>query len=277
METLETEKKMFSKKLLITLGCSFTEGVGCYIPELLKDNQPIVPRIKIHNASVDRFHTMGWPTQLQKKLQYDCLYNLGRGGASNSQIVKQWFERFSNTNLSTEYEVLVVWLVTFSNRISFYRDGVANSLLPVTNTNPDRIDVYKNLYESYIAFLGNDYKKDMILEMYFYVNIIKTICDLSNYKFLYLNIDQEEGILLDRLMKSNASLNFLHKKYYPTDAYPFTKGDNLAFCGHLNEKGYEVLAERMSTMIKNEYPELVNTEHEPMQYEMKYLGAPKQW
>jgi hypothetical protein len=78
-------------------------------------------------------------------------------------------------------------------------------------------------------------------------------------------------------MKSNTSLNFFHKKYYPTDVYPFTSSDNSTFCGHLNEKGYEILAERMSTMIKNEYPELVNTEYEPKQYEMKYLGEPKQW
>ena len=66
------------KKLLITLGCSFTEGVGCYDPELLKQYPVINEKIKgdIYNKSIGYFHANGWPPRLQQKLNYDRLINL---------------------------------------------------------------------------------------------------------------------------------------------------------------------------------------------------------
>ena len=107
-------------KLLITLGCSYTEGVGCYDPSVLNDEKlPLgVGRgFEVYTKSLDRFHNFGWPSRLQKKLQYDSLWNIGHGGASNSETAKRWMELFGDKNLSEEYDVLVLWMVTYAERI----------------------------------------------------------------------------------------------------------------------------------------------------------------
>jgi hypothetical protein len=265
------------KKLLITLGCSFTEGVGCYDPLLLDTNgKPIYDEGLVYNSSVDRFHTLGWPAKLQKKLQYDCLWNLGHGAASNSENVKRWTEIFSTKKISDEYDVLVIWMLTFSGRISFYKDGKIRSVLPGSK-NPT--DVNHIFYNSYLNFLGDNFNKDMILEMYFYVNIIKTICELSNYKFLYINTSNSEGRDLDLLTKSTNSLNFAYKTLYPEYNSVLDRNDYAkysAFCGHPNENGYELIAERLFQMILHEHKYLVNN-NTPETYDMLYLGEPRQW
>jgi hypothetical protein len=69
------------KKLLITLGCSYTEGVGCYESRFLENNNP-KPGIfwpDAYEGSRARFHAEGWPAKLQKLLNYDHLINLGKG------------------------------------------------------------------------------------------------------------------------------------------------------------------------------------------------------
>lgn len=269
------------KKLLITLGCSYTEGVGCYEPSLLDVNgKPIKDAGQVYQMSLDRFHNFGWPVLLQKKLRYDCLWNLGHGGASNSENVKRWFEIFSEERISDEYEVLVVWMLTFSGRISFYRGGQIDSILPADAGNMDEKSV---LYESYVNFLqtiNRNVEKDMVLETYFYVNIIKTICELLNYNFLYIAGDTE-GKYLDNLLKSSNSLNFAYTALYPKydsilQMNPSDYEKNTAFCKHPNEKGYELIAERFFNIISYEHKHLIN-ENIPATYEMRYLGDPKKW
>lgn len=269
------------KKLLITLGCSFTEGVGCYDPSLLDSKgKPMYDEGMVYKSSIDRFHTLGWPAQLQKKLQYDCLWNLGHGAASNSENVKRWFEIFSTEVISKEYDVLVIWFLTFADRISFYKNGKIRSVLPGSK-NPK--DVNSILYSSYINFLYSEENKniddDMLLEMHFCVKVIQTICELSNYNFLYINSGLAEGRYLDKLLKSTNSLNWAHKVLYPEYRTVLDTGNEnyKAFCGHPNEKGYEVIADRIFTMIDNNHPELVNREYSPEEYIIKYLGEPRQW
>ena len=52
------------KKLLITLGCSYTEGVGCWLketPEGLEEKLASDEWIYWFELSRDRFHQNGWP------------------------------------------------------------------------------------------------------------------------------------------------------------------------------------------------------------------------
>ena len=123
------------KKLLITLGCSFTEGVGAYdlnkIPSVHRPNNIgndfVVERYKLYRP---RFHMHSWSRYLQKSLNYDVLINLGLGGSSDSNAIKRFIEVFYENSLSENYDVLVVWGLTFPERISFYKDGKNVSILP---------------------------------------------------------------------------------------------------------------------------------------------------
>lgn len=261
------------KRLLITLGCSYTEGVGCYEPSALNDETlplGVGGGFEVYNKSLDRFHNFGWPIRLQKKLRYDSLWNLGCGGASNSQTVKRWMELFDKKNLSEEYDVLVLWMVTFAERISFYKNGKITSF----NANAKHVS---ELYSSYIKFLGDSVDKDVLLESYFYVNTIQNICKLSNYNFLYINVDPNQGKILDSLTQSSASLNFLYKTMYPSNSSILdTSAGNKSFCGHPNEQGYENIASVLYDLILQYHPHLLNNQ-EPQEYTMQYLGTPKQW
>ena len=86
-------------KLLITLGCSWTEGVGCYVPSVyynastavtFNDIEPLIS--KYHDKNKKNFHEFGWPNRLGKKLAFDKVINLGVGGSSNSTAVKIIYE-----------------------------------------------------------------------------------------------------------------------------------------------------------------------------------------
>ena len=73
-------------KLLITLGCSYTSGIG----------------------TSDPYHHM-WSRQLGIKLGFDKLINLGKAGASNSGCIKKFNEMVNNFPLN-EYDILVIFL-----------------------------------------------------------------------------------------------------------------------------------------------------------------------
>ena len=261
------------KRLLITLGDCYTEGVGCYEPSVLTDEKlprGVGKKFEVYSKSLDRFHNFGWPSVLQKRLKYDSLWNLGYWGASNSQLVKRWMELFGDDNLSKEYDVLVLWMVGLAERMSFYKKGKITSFNAM-------VDSASDLYYTYVKFLGDDAHKNMLLETYFYVNTIQTICKLSNYNFLYINVDHNQGTILDSLIKSSASLNLLYKTLYPhNNSILDVSGDNKSFCDHPNEQGYENIANVLYDLILQHHPHLLNNQ-EPPEYTMKYLGTPRQW
>ena len=64
-------------KLLITLGCSLTEGVGCYNLDLLpkNPNQDYFLDLKLEKHS-KRFLKYGWPNVLGNHLNYDLVINM---------------------------------------------------------------------------------------------------------------------------------------------------------------------------------------------------------
>jgi hypothetical protein len=258
------------KKLLVTLGCSFTEGVGCYEPSMLNsDGTP--NNSELYGKSKNRFHTFGWPPLLQKKLGYDVLWNLGKGGSANSEATKRWMELFFNKNLSDEYDVLIVWMVTFSERISFYKNNIIHSINGGSHT-----PLEQQLYQSYISFVEN-IVKDCVLETSFYLKVMRTICQLYNYQLLFFNVSMDEAKMLDSLTRCPNSLNFAFKQLYP-ECHGILHGtiqdrslDTVAYCGHPNEKGYEVISERIFNMIMHEHSHLKN-DFQPVECENKYLG-----
>ena len=77
------------KKLLITLGCSCTEGVGCYD---LSINPEKLTYLKLPPKELrltrQRFHRLGWPNRVGRKINADKVLNLGVGGSSNSAHLK---------------------------------------------------------------------------------------------------------------------------------------------------------------------------------------------
>jgi hypothetical protein len=238
------------KKLLITMGCSFTEGVGCWdldsLPENLTTSHPDYRKFWYENKP--NFHKLGWPNRLGKKLGYDKVINLGLGGSSTSGQAKWVFNEYLNKDFS-EWDVLVVWLLSDASRISFYKDGeIVNQM-----NNPDYPD--NHAYNGYIKFLSDSktFNEDLILEQLFYRNIIKTICELKSYNFLTFNLYSANNNHIFHKFNRN------DKTYSPIFLDKGVPGEYFSkICSHWNELGYEYVATNMYNWIKCNFTNLVN-------------------
>jgi hypothetical protein len=237
------------KKLLITMGCSHTEGVGCYdISKMDKlvhygDLTPHQSMYQRHN-----FHKLGWPNRLGKKLGYDKVINLGFGGSSTSGQVKQFSEKYLDKDLS-EYDVLIVWLLSDASRISFYSNKKNLDLVAQST---------QGLYKEYVRFISDIYI-DTMLEQIFYIKMMEQICENKKYSLLLTpSYSNTPPTLLYSMYKSKYYLN-QDKKTVMDDISKkneylcnIPEGD-----GHYNVDGYEKLANVIADNISKLHPHLI--------------------
>jgi hypothetical protein len=269
------------KKLLITLGCSYTEGMGCY--GLLAAENAELKKIFNHTFPLrnyvdrERFQTHGWPHKLQKMLKYDHLINLGKGGSSNLFVLKRWMEALTEKNFSEEYEVVVLWMMTFFSRTTLYLNSILQNMGPGIGH-----DVHRIYYNEYIRQMSvySPKDKDIALENLFCLNTINYICKLNGYKFLYINVDPYDAELLEMVGVSKelqkCNLNKLVPTFEIQNILYQPDYNNIAFCGHPNEEGYTLIANRMFNIIKIHHPAFLN-EVVPEKFTMEYMGEPKKW
>jgi hypothetical protein len=298
------------KKLLITLGCSFTEGVGAYdlnkIPSVHRPNNIgndfVVERYKLYRP---RFHMHSWSRYLQKSLNYDVLINLGLGGSSDSNAIKRFIEVFDENSLSENYDVLVVWGLTFPERISFYKDGKNVSILPGYKHGDTN---HYSLGVSYNNFTQNNIL-DHFLEQIFHVKTMRNLCNRYSFNFLYFSMfnfktniptnlaelhtkyfshdEYLNSYLPDSnfLLKNNEYKNISDadittmdkfKRFFPSVEEMFRVGMLSPVCGHPNEYGYRFLSHRLFSIIEQKFPQYVN-HNTPDFFSSLYWGEPSTW
>lgn len=246
------------KKLLITLGCSHTEGLGCWdmtlnYPDRMTAQHPSFGEWLHVNR--DRFHKLGWPNRLGKKLGYDKVINLGFAGSATSSQMKTFLLKFRDTSFS-EYDVTVVWLLTDPLRTSYFRNGFIESLLPVNYT-LDKDTMFQDLYK-FISKKGerstNEVILDYIREEYVNRNIVKTISELKNWNFISFHTrthHYEKEIIK---IYGNDDSHFFGDVGF---SYENTEELISKFCGHFNEKGYEMIATNMYNFIHKNHSHLM--------------------
>jgi hypothetical protein len=260
------------KKLLITMGCSFTEGVGCYDPETIPSD--MVDRMKhekieeVYITNKERFHKYSWPSFLQKKLKYDKLINLGFGGSSTSGNLKVWFEKYFDKNFSDEYDVLIIWMLPEPTRFSFYRKS------SIMNINPS---MSKNIYNVYSYDLGKEYINfledidlDPILEQIFYLKIFDDHLKSKNYNFLFVPLIHNQNRYFEKLYNINNMIN-LKESVLPN----FSKNPEMKslICSHPNEKGYDSVSEKIFLWIEKNRPNFISHK-DPDYFESIWDGYP---
>ena len=247
------------KKLLITMGCSHTQGLGCW-----DMNLPYPAGFNARHKEFgywtefnrNRFHELGWPNRLGKKLGYDKVINLGQGGSSTSAQLKRFMLKYVDKEFS-EYEVLVSWLVTESLRTSFFRDGACESLMANVFDNDK-----KTLFDSIYKFISENGKRtdvhttlDYVREEYINRKVVKTICELKGWNFISFHTqthqygDMIRYIYGDDKTHSFTDIGFIHEN----DENLISK-----FCGHFNEDGYEMISNNMFNWIKTIHPHLIS-------------------
>lgn len=233
------------KRLLITIGDSWTHGVGCYDEDLMTQylNKEIGLQ-ELYNKSKEHFYKFAWPTYTAKKLNAN-LINLGLGGYSNSAIAKSFIKN-EHKNYRKEYdEILVVMLITDPLRFSFYNNGEIQSFLIHSK------DRFSELTEKYLEFCMNNVGLDGGLETAFYLNCVESFCKANSYNFYYGSIWHDfskiepffssDGYLhINQPLPHNFVSKYKHKDYYSWD-------------GHFNKIGYEVLGTHIANILQTNY------------------------
>lgn len=255
------------KKLLITLGDSFTEGVGCYDYTKPESTYNI-----LNEYQLNRFHELGWPNRIGKKLNYDKVINLGWGGSSNSAHVKLFVEKILPRNFS-DYDVLVIWMLTSPERFSFYSNGQISQFLPSLILDGEE---GSKLEEAYIYEI-KDLQEDSILETVFYIRCLEQMC--QNNSFDLFITSWCDATFINKIKTRYDSQYFMKSvnnepiAFLPYNKYEIYKSK---ICGHPNEDGYEQFAINMFESIKKFNPHLIG-KNEVEKFEWEWDGAPKEW
>lgn len=237
------------KKLLVTIGDSLTEGVGCYDyernPELLKYNAIVDPKDKHYQRH--RFHQYGWPNRVGRELGFDKVINLGLGGAANSYHVKIFLHRILESNLKGKFDISVIWMMTEPTRISFYDGYLLRNFLPG-----------KSKHEH---GLGNAYLKTIenidlgsVLEQAFYIKVMEQICQNNNFELL---LTYWNGTVKFLLNEYNSPYNLFSSPPSIIVRAGLTEEDKSIICGHPNESGYKKISKVMISGIKRYKPHFI--------------------
>lgn len=226
------------EKLLITLGCSFTEGVGCWV-DGTPNNLNTLSDDKWnfwHKKSKKSFHENGWPYKLGRLMGFDKTINFGHTSSSISGNVKHWFQSdYFHKDLS-EYDTTMIWLLPSWFRFSTYTNGGIGDIHVYTDG-----DYFTKWMRD-----SEDIDFDAELEAKFHVELMIQECKRREIELIVFTID---GFRYPKL------IDF---KYYETEIYvAYNDNEFNDICGHLNEKGYTKLAYYMYDIIKDEYPHIL--------------------
>jgi len=248
--------------LLITLGDSWTEGVGCYLPETresFKLTHTITHQEYLKNR--DNFHINGWPTHLQRMLGYEQLVNFGLGGSSIAGVFKNFIDKYDNKDFSVYDNITMVWLLTYPARLGFYSGGEICNITPHDlSTDPVH---FKKLRDAYYNFIVDE--DDIFREAFFLIKIMNGWCKSRNINFIFS--------VMDETMSSTISKYYKYDNFFPYVLPNQQKFPHLfsEICGHPNENGYKYIAENMFVFFKEKFSHLINATP-AIKYTMLYEG-----
>ena len=257
------------KKLLITLGCSYTEGVGCYNESLFNSTTIHEMRIELRNEDFYNylrpyFHENGWPNRLGKKLKYDKVINLGKAASSTSGQLKVFFDLYYN-NKFEGYDTTIIWLLTDPSRFSFYTEGTVRNFQPAQINNNIEYPG-KSLKKGYVEYINN-LKVDPLFDQLFYVKSMESYCESNDFNLLLLSTQNLYEILMKYFHKSTNYISQDPINIFSTITNEMTS----PICYHPNEVGYEKFADKMFELIKENHPHLINT-ISPNNFEWEWNG-----
>jgi hypothetical protein len=256
------------KKLLITLGCSCTEGVGCYD---LNINPDKITYLKLPpkelRLTTNRFHELGWPNRVGKKINAHKVINLGVGGSSNSAHLKLFVDKIvpQLPKLQEEYEIFLIWMMTDSSRFSLYTKQEILLFNPVA---VGLLNIHLPMEKAYLETM-DEMKIGPAREDIFYIKMSEAMFSHYNIKPVYTSWCVSFETLYD---------------YYQTDSYlmpsphhlmPYLTTEDARYiskvCDHPNEEGYELWANKIVQALEIHHPEFVKGD-KVEQFSSEWLG-----
>lgn len=236
--------------LLITIGDSWTRGVGCYIPSFLE----LYNKNKISYDELDRrcrinesYSNGSWPTQISR--MFDCdLINLGRGGDSNSVSAKRLIQDCHDmifARAKNYKKVSVIWLISTPDRLGFYSDKTLCSF-PLAKPSKIVKTYLKNIHK---------HPLDTCLETSFYLRTVEWYCKANNYSFIYGSAWHPISDL-NTIYDSECNIH-KHISVDSISKFLDVNKDQWSHCGHPNENGYRVIAEKLYKSINEYFPDFL--------------------
>ena len=254
---------MKNNKVLITLGCSFTEGVGCYDYKGVSKKQ--IEKYKkskfddgFYSKNLDNFLKGSWGSQLQEMIGASTFYNIGQGGDSNSGQSKKLYDIIDKLDLEGK-DVLIVWLMTYPHRFSFYNEGIATT---VAFNNDPKYKHSNKLVEGYVEMINHDYDFNVVCEQFYYLRTVAELCKNRNIRFAWANVQHELSLkilypLLDKYLKNSLLKNKITDYSFIEDLLNVDNNKEMMskICGHPNQKGYKEVASRFASAIFDKFPD----------------------
>ena len=260
------------KKVLITVGCSLTMGVGCYDYSNMSydiDSLSPIQNRELYENNLDNFLKGSWGTQLQKKIGYDTHINCGIGGSANSHQLKNFMDTMHLWDVENS-DVLVIWLMTFNHRFSFYNGDSPTTYGVFTPSIDEFDDSTESISKATLLELSkNDHDKSMMLESLFYLRCMRDVCKVNNFKFLYTSTEAsiEYNGILSKFLDEGTLENCL--RYTRDGVTEYSMLEDVwratSHCGHPNEYGYHTLASNIYKSILEYFPNLINDKN-PQNY-----------
>jgi len=217
------------KNTLVTIGCSITEGQGCWgnYKKLINTQNELHTQKEKY---LDRFREFGWPNLVGKKLGFDKVINLGKIGSSTSGQLKHFME----IDFEKNQNIYVIWMLTEPTRFSFYSNGMIKDINPGNES---------ELGSAYLNSINNVIL-DACMEQLFYVKCMREICENRGFKLL-ITYWNTASIFTQRFDETND--NYLFDK--PKNIYPIKNSCFSMVDGHPNEKGYFYMSEKIVEQI----------------------------
>jgi hypothetical protein len=239
-----------NRRLLITLGDSWTLGSGVYTEET---HQKYKQNNRVYHPFSDEdrklFDKYNWGRVLSNKINADNI-NLAIGGGANSGTAKHFLNGPYENLLQKYDDVIVIFLITEPTRFSFYDNGCTKNFIAKYSDNIPFV-------EEYIKNVLSDVKRDGALETAFYLKAVESFCAANNYHFFYgsafvdLRAIDPYFYRHDKVVHNYSGFNGASVCF---DS--LLTPDMLAPCDHPNKLGNEFIADNLENFLKNKLPEM---------------------
>lgn len=222
---------------IITIGCSFVQGVGVWYEDKEKINQSNrdyhQKKYHVEHMNLQLNNSIG--SYLQNKLGYKKFYNFGISGTSIANQLRIWFENPIDVKDET---VLVLLFGTYPTRMGQYLGGSVGDV--------DLLDSFWSY-----PFNGSDKTErtieetelDLHLDFIHNIRVFKEYCEVRNWKFEYCLIDDK----FPNLYKNEVGIPFPNPfKGFETK---LSKEEKCHLSPHPNKIGYYKIYDKFHKWI----------------------------
>ena len=210
---------------LVTLGCSFSQGQGCYTESNFDKES-----LEYQEEQLPNFLKGCIGYNIQREFGFENFYNYARGGDSNLTQLLRFFH-----NPIQDKDTTILWQVTFPTRGFAVIENSINSL-PFELTEK----IFKMRFEMFTASPQDDMRREVAL----YLQVMKEYCRVRGWKFFVWFWENGEYSKYSEMFPS------LKENIIPFNKEPFDD-DMHAWCGHPNEKGYKRISNTLIRAIES--------------------------